>query len=80
MDNIPNSSTKDEVFFIKDIKFEVKWLSKGKAKDIEGYQDKILKIRGSIIIYHIHKLFNLAIQQGFPRAKTLDSKPHCTYF
>jgi hypothetical protein len=59
--------TKDEVFSIEDIKFGVKWLSKGKAKDIEGYQDEILKIGGPILIPHIHKLFNLAIQQGFPK-------------
>jgi len=38
MENIPNSSTKDEVFSIEDIKFGVKRLSKGKDKDIEGYQ------------------------------------------
>jgi hypothetical protein len=67
MDNIPNNYTKDEVFFIEDIKFEVKQLSKGKAKDIEGYQVEILKIGGPILTPHIHKLFNLAIQQGFPK-------------
>jgi hypothetical protein len=67
MDNMPNNSTKDEVFSIKDIKFGVKRLSKGKAKDIEGYQGEILKIGGPILIPHIHKLFNLAIQQGFPK-------------
>jgi hypothetical protein len=38
MDNIPNNSTNDEVFSIEDIKFGVKRLSKGKTKDIEGYQ------------------------------------------
>jgi hypothetical protein len=55
-----NSSTKDEVFSIEDIKFGVKRLSKGKSKAIEGYQDEILKIGGPILIPHIHKLFNLA--------------------
>jgi hypothetical protein len=44
MSNIPNSSTKDEVFSIEYINFRVKRLPKGKDKDIEGYQDKILKI------------------------------------
>jgi hypothetical protein len=39
MEKIPNSSTKDEIFSIVDIKFGVKRLSKGKYKDIEGYQD-----------------------------------------
>jgi hypothetical protein len=38
MDNIPNNSTKDEVFPIEDIKFGVKRLAKGKTKDIKGYQ------------------------------------------
>jgi hypothetical protein len=70
MDNMPNNSTKDEVFSIEDIKFGVKRLSKGKAKDIEGYQAEILKIGGPILIPHIHKLFNLAIQQGFPKPWT----------
>ena len=70
MDNMSNNSTKDEVFSIKEIKFGVKRLSKGKAKDIEGYQGEILKIGGPILIPHIHKLFNLAIQQGFPKPWT----------
>jgi hypothetical protein len=70
MDNMPNNSTKDEVFSIEDIKFGVKRLSKGKAKDIEGYQAEILKIGGPILIPHIHKLFNLATQQGFPKPWT----------
>jgi hypothetical protein len=61
MDNMPNNSTKEEVFSIEDIKFGVKRLSKGKVEDIEGYQDKILKIGGTILIPHIHNLFNLAI-------------------
>jgi hypothetical protein len=42
--------------------FGVKWLVKGKAKDIEGYQDEILKIGGHVLIPHIHKLFNLAFK------------------
>jgi hypothetical protein len=67
MKNMPNKSINDEVFFIEDIKFGVKWLSKGKDKDIEGYQAEILKIRGPILIPHIHKLFNLSIRQGFPK-------------
>ena len=33
---------------------------------IEGYQVEILKIGGPVLIPHIHKLFNLAIKQGFP--------------
>jgi hypothetical protein len=67
MENMPNNSTKDECFSIEDINFGVKRLSKGNNKDIEGYQDEILKIGGLILIPHIHKIFNLAIQQGFPK-------------
>jgi hypothetical protein len=69
-DNIPNSSTKDEVFYIDDIKFGIKRLSKGKSKDIEGYQDEALKIGGPTLISNLHKLFNLAIQQGFQKPWT----------
>jgi hypothetical protein len=61
MDNMPKISTKDEVFSIEEIKFGVKWLSKGKSKDIEGYQAEILTIGGPILTRRIHKLFNLAI-------------------
>ena len=41
-------------------------MANGKAKDIEGYQAEILKIGGHVLIPHIHKLFNLAVKQGFP--------------
>ena len=58
MDNMSNNSTKDEVFSIEDIKFGVKWLSKAKSKDIKGYEDEVLKIGGTILIPHIHKIFN----------------------
>jgi hypothetical protein len=49
-----NNFTKDEVLSIEDIKFGVKKQSKGKSKDIKGYQDEILKIGGPILIPHIH--------------------------
>ena len=62
MENIPNFSTKDEVFSIEDIKFGVKQLAKGKAKNIEGYQVEILKIGGPILILYNHKLFNLVFK------------------
>ena len=67
MENIPNSSTKDTLFSIKEITLGVKRISKGKSKDIEGYQVEILKIGGPILIPHIHNLFNLAVKKGFPR-------------
>ena len=37
---------------------------------IEGYQAEILKIGGPVLIPHIHKLFNQAIKQGFPKPWT----------
>jgi hypothetical protein len=45
-------------------------LANGTVKDIEGYQDEIFKIRRSILIPHIHKLFNLAFKYGFPKPWT----------
>ena len=35
MDNIQTLSTKEETFYLEDIKFGVKRLAKGKPKDIE---------------------------------------------
>jgi hypothetical protein len=67
MDTIPIVPTKEEVFSLDDIEFGVKQLANGKAKDIEGYQAEIFKIGGPILIPHIHKLFNLAVKQGFPK-------------
>ena len=55
---------------LEDIDFGVKHLANGKAKDIEGYQDEILKIGGLVLIPHIHKLFNQAVKQGFPKPWT----------
>jgi hypothetical protein len=37
-DDLQTLCTKEEVFSVEDIKFGVKHFSKGKAKDIEGYQ------------------------------------------
>jgi hypothetical protein len=70
MYTIPIVPTKEEVFSLDDIEFGVKQLANGKAKDIEGYQAEIFKIKGSILIPHIHKLFNLAVKQGFPKPWT----------
>jgi hypothetical protein len=70
MDNMKRRYTKGEVSSIEHINFGVKWLSKVKAKDIERYQDEILKIGGIFLIPHLHKLFNLAIQQGLPKPWT----------
>ena len=67
MDTIPIIPTKEEVFSLYDIEFGFKWLANGKAKDIEGYKDEILKIEGPILIPHIHKLFNLIVKKGFPK-------------
>ena len=37
---------------------------------IEGYQEEILKIGGHVLIPHIHKLFNQAVKQEFPKPWT----------
>jgi hypothetical protein len=70
MDTIPIISTEDAFFSLDDIEFGVKWLANGKAKDIEGYQDGIFKIRGPILIPHTQNLFNLIVKQGFPKPWT----------
>jgi hypothetical protein len=67
MNTIPIVPTKEEFFYLDDIEFGVKQTANGKAEDIEGYQDEIFKIEGPILIPHIHKLFNLAVKQGFPK-------------
>jgi len=64
---ILNSPIEDDIFSLEDIEFGVKDLANGKSKDIEGYQVEILKMGGSVLIPHIHKLFNLAMTQGFPK-------------
>jgi hypothetical protein len=70
MDTIPNIPTEDEYFSLEYIELRVKQLSNGKAKDIESYQAKIFKIRGPILIPHIHKFFNLTV-------KKTSLKPRC---
>jgi hypothetical protein len=67
MDTIPNLPKKEGTFSMEGIESRVKRLANGKSKDIEGYQDQILKLRGPILIPHIPKLLNLAIKQGFFR-------------
>ena len=47
--------TMKEVFSLEDIDFGVKRLANGKAKDIEGYQEKILKIGGPVLIPKCHR-------------------------
>jgi hypothetical protein len=58
------------LFSIQDIEFRVKRLENKKSKDIKGYQDEILKNGGPILIPHIRKLFNLTVNQGFPKPWT----------
>ena len=70
MDTIHIVPTEDEVFSLDDIEFGVKCLTNGRAKDIQGYQVENFKIGGPILIPHIHKLFNLATLQGFPKPWT----------
>jgi hypothetical protein len=70
MDTIPIVPTKEEFFSLDYIEFEIKRLANGNAKDIQGYQSKIFKIGGPILIPHIHKLFNLAVKKSFPKPLT----------
>jgi hypothetical protein len=67
MDTIPIIPTENAVFSLDAIEFGDKRLANGKTKDIEGYQDEIFRIGGSIPIPHIHKLLNLAVKQAFPK-------------
>ena len=60
----------EEVFSLEDIDLGVKHLENGKFKDIEGFQVEILKFVGLVLIAHIHKLFNQAVKQGFPKPWT----------
>ena len=45
-------------------------MENGKAKDIQGYEEEILKVGGHVLNPHIHKLFNQAVKQGFPKPWT----------
>ena len=67
IDNFETLLTTGEFFSLEDIYFWVKCLENGKAKDIEGYQAEILKIRGHVLIPHIHNIFNKVVKQGFPK-------------
>jgi len=70
MDNFETLFTTKEVFSLEDNDFGINRLANGKAKDIEGYEDEILKIGGPVLIAHIHKLFNQAVKQRFPKTWT----------
>ena len=70
IDNFEALLTTKEVFSLEDIDFVVKRLANGKPKDIEGYEAEILKIVGPVLIPHIHKIFNQAVKQGFPKPWT----------
>jgi hypothetical protein len=67
---VPIFPIEDEVFSLDEIEFRVKWLENGKDKDIEGYQAEIFKIRGPILIPHIHNLFKLVVKQDFHKPWT----------
>ena len=59
MDNIQALLTTEQVFSLEDINFGIKHLTNGKDKDIEGYQEEIIKIKVHVLIPYIHNLFNL---------------------
>ena len=70
IDNFETLLTTVEFFSLEDKDFGVKRLENGKSKDIEGYQEKNLKTGGHVLIPHIHKIFNQAVKQGFPKPWT----------
>ena len=45
-------------------------MENGKAKDIKGYEEEILKVGGDVLNPHINKLFNQVVKQGFPKTWT----------
>jgi len=67
IDNFQTLLTSDKIFSLEDIEFEVNCQANGNAKDIEGYQEEILKIGALVLIPHNQKLFNQALEQGFPK-------------
>jgi len=70
--NFETLLTMEEVFSLEDILiyFRVKHMENGKAKDIKGYEEEILKVGGHVLNPHIHKLFNQVVKQGFPKPWT----------
>ena len=56
VDNTQLLFMEDGVFSLEAIDFGIKCLTNGKVKDIVGYQEKILKFGGHVLIPHIHKL------------------------
>ena len=70
IDNFETLLTTEEVFSLEDIDFGVKRLENGKAKDIERYEEEILKFEGPIFIHYTHKIFNLVVKQSFSKPWT----------
>ena len=66
MRSILNTLIKEDLFSLEDMEFEIKKLTNGKSRDIEGYQAEIFKIGRFILIPKIHKLLNLAIKHDSP--------------
>jgi hypothetical protein len=48
VDNIQTVFIEEKVFSIEYVEFGIKQLTKGKSRNIEGYQEEILKIRGDL--------------------------------
>lgn len=71
----PDISSNIQTLFIEEeaTLFKIYWgyfFANGKARDIKGYQAKILNTEGPILIPLIHKLLNLVGKKGFPNPWT----------
>lgn len=70
MGNMIKAPLEQDTFSFEDMEFKLENLANGKFRDIKGYQDKIFKMGGSIIILHVHKLLNFAVKHDFPKTWT----------
>lgn len=70
MGNMIKAPLEEDTFSFEDMEFKLENLANGKFRDIKGYQDKIFKMGGSIIILHVHKLLNFAVKHDFPKTWT----------
>jgi len=60
LEKTPKLSIGDDVFSIEEISFGVKQLINKKSKNIEGYQDEILKFCGPTLIPLTHTLLQFS--------------------
>lgn len=68
------------MFSLDEIKYGIKRLSSGKAKDVEGYQEEFIKIGSFILATYIETIFNIYLKEGFPKKWNLSSIIHIYKF